>query len=287
MFKIICNFYKHPLAKKNILKSFSRFLRWQIASRVLPEASFIMPFFMNSKLLMKSGMTGATGNWYFGLHEVHEMSFLLKILNKDDYFIDIGSNIGSYTILASSTIGSNVYSFEPIPTTYNILEKNIILNNVKEKVKSYMMGLSDSPGELFFTTNLDTVNHVTFINDKNKNLTKVKIDKLDNFNIKGKNILIKIDVEGYEIPVLIGSANLFLNNNVMAVIIETNSSGINYGYNDEQIFSFFAKMGYKAYIFNAENNELSDVTLGNNNTIFIKNIQDITSKIKSSNIIIF
>ena len=122
---------------------------------------------MNSKLLMKSGMTGATGNWYFGLHEVNEMTFLLKVLQRDDYFIDIGSNIGSYTILASSIIGSHVFSFEPIPETYKILEKNIILNNVQEKVNSFMMGLSDTVGELLFTTNLDTVNHVSFANDTN------------------------------------------------------------------------------------------------------------------------
>ena len=73
-------------------------------------------------------MTGITGNWYCGLHEFHEMAFVLHFLRKNDTFIDVGANVGSYTILAAVT-GSNVISIEPIPSTFNYLKNNVSINN--------------------------------------------------------------------------------------------------------------------------------------------------------------
>ena len=46
-------------------------------------------------------MTGATGNIYCGLYEFLDMAFLLHFLRNGDLFGDIGSNIGSYTVLAT------------------------------------------------------------------------------------------------------------------------------------------------------------------------------------------
>jgi hypothetical protein len=51
-----------------------------------------------------SGMTGATGNLYVGLHEFEEMAFLLHFLRPGDLFADVGANVGSYTILAAVAV---------------------------------------------------------------------------------------------------------------------------------------------------------------------------------------
>ena len=58
------------------------------------------------------------------------MLFLLHVLRKDE-LVDVGSNLGSYTILASSVVGSYSYSFEPIPTTFNRLLDNIKINHLQ------------------------------------------------------------------------------------------------------------------------------------------------------------
>jgi thymidylate synthase len=64
-------------------------------------------------------MTGATGNIYAGLHEFEDMAFLLHLLRSEDMFADVGSNIGSYTILASGVVGAKSVAFEPVPSTYH------------------------------------------------------------------------------------------------------------------------------------------------------------------------
>ena len=118
----------HPLNKDDKLKSIFRFLRWQIGSRLLPGI-VVYDWINGSKFLVGIGETGLTGNIYTGLHEFSDMAFLLHVLRPDDLFIDVGANVGSYTILACAAIGACGYAFEPIPTTYKRLIENIRINH--------------------------------------------------------------------------------------------------------------------------------------------------------------
>src|SRR4051794_13217694 len=80
-------------------KALARVAGWQISGRL--QAEIIVPWIANQKLAVKRGMTGATGNIYTGLHEFPDMMFLLHFLRPGDLFLDIGANVGTYTVLAS------------------------------------------------------------------------------------------------------------------------------------------------------------------------------------------
>ena len=90
----------HPLSGRHKFKGYSRFFLWQIGQFFFPHER-VVPFVGGTRLSVKKGMAGATGNIYTGLHDFSDMGFLLHVLRKDDLFFDIGSNVGSYTILAS------------------------------------------------------------------------------------------------------------------------------------------------------------------------------------------
>lgn len=75
-------------------------------------------------------MTGATGNIYTGLHEFIDMAFCLHLLRPGDLFIDVGANVGSYTILASKVVGANSFTLEPVPETFKRLKRNININDI-------------------------------------------------------------------------------------------------------------------------------------------------------------
>src|SRR3569832_172353 len=109
-------------------------------------------------------MTGATLNWYCGLHEPAEMGFALHILRPDDLFVDVGSNIGSYTILAGGAVKASVISVEPIPSTFQHLQKNIRLNGL-DRIEAHCCGLSSTEGKLSFISTLDTTNRVATFDD--------------------------------------------------------------------------------------------------------------------------
>lgn len=128
-------------------------------------------------LVVKRGMTGATGNLYAGLHDFEDMSFLLHLLRKNDVFMDVGSNIGSYTILASGGIGCDSIAVEPIPSTFNNLKDNIAINGIQDRTKVLNIGLGSANSTLLFANTRDTVNHVAV--DGEKDTTKVPVRMLD------------------------------------------------------------------------------------------------------------
>src|SRR4051812_48596523 len=106
--------WNHPLNAGSKVSALGRVARWQVASRLL-AGPFSLPFVEGASLLVSRGMTGATGNWYCGLHEPTDMAFVLHLLRPGDHFLDVGANIGSYTVLAAGAVGARVTSVEPLP----------------------------------------------------------------------------------------------------------------------------------------------------------------------------
>jgi precorrin-6B methylase 2 len=100
-------------------------------------------------------MEGATQNIYVGLHEFPDMMLLLHFLRKGDLFLDVGANIGSFTVLASGVCGAETWAFEPDPDTLRHLKQNIAVNGLDALVKVYQCALGAEQGEVAFTFGLD------------------------------------------------------------------------------------------------------------------------------------
>jgi|SRR3984893_1222425 hypothetical protein len=114
-------FASHPLTHTSPIKAWQRWLSWQIKSRLRDEV--IVPWIGGQLLAVRRGMTGATGNVYAGLHEFADMMFLLHFLRERDLFLDIGANVGTYTVLASGVC--RAIELETItPTIEKILLQN-------------------------------------------------------------------------------------------------------------------------------------------------------------------
>lgn len=98
VFKTLSYVLRHPLNQSFKCAAVGRWLRWQLVSRLAP-GPIIVAFGPNTSLAVSSGMTGATGNIYTGLHEFEDMAFLLHFLRSGDTFVDVGANVGSFSIL--------------------------------------------------------------------------------------------------------------------------------------------------------------------------------------------
>jgi FkbM family methyltransferase len=140
-------------------------------------------------------------------------SFLLEKLNiKDtDLIIDIGANIGWYSLVLSSKNSPEVISFEPTPVTYSLLKENIELNG-KKNVHAYNVAVSDKAEKLTLHLYKDyNPGRNSFIKQKNSiSTSEVDTIRLDSF-LKEKRMdertvkLIKIDIEGYEYTAMSGA----------------------------------------------------------------------------------
>lgn len=133
-------------------------------------------------------------------------------INKDEIFIDVGANIGNYTIDMSKKNPKNkIISIEAHPSTYNILKRNIKLNNLKNIVLINKAVYSEKKSLTLAVKNgwsmLSSL--MTEIRSDFNNLITVETETLDNLisHINGKVGLMKVDIEGAELHCLYGSKN--------------------------------------------------------------------------------
>jgi FkbM family methyltransferase len=271
--------WNHPLNAGSKLAGLLRIVRWQIASRLI-QGPIALPFVEDTYLFAKCGMTGATGNWYCGLDEWREMSFVLHLLRSEDHFIDVGANIGSYTILAGGAVGARVTAVEPIPETIDALEKNVRLNNLVDHVRICQVGLSDRESVLRFSIELDSLNHV-LTKEENLQCIDVPVVRMDKLLGDDIPLLMKIDVEGHELAVLLGAENIMGNQHLLAVIMETNSSGERYGITDSALIDIMKQYGFYETGYDPFTRSLTHPVC-HENTIFIRDRTEVQRRLKSS-----
>jgi len=256
-----------------------RFVKWQLFSRLFKHP-VLLPFTNKTEYLCWNGLTGLTGNYYYGLMEMEEMAFILHYLDRDDTFYDIGANVGAYTILAGLHVGCRTIAFEPHPKTYSYLQKNISLGLKTPNITLLNVGLGSKEGIMKFTSELDTVNHIA-VNDS-ENVIDVQISVLDDLSLPAPSV-IKIDVEGFEWEVLNGGKLTFSSDRLQAIIIELNESGNRYGKKDDEIRFLLESYGFKPYTYNPFNRELISHNGTSHNTIYIRNFQKVSEKLKKGN----
>jgi len=220
MSNILRTISKHPLGKRSPLSSLSRYVRWQVGSRIL-GMPVVMPFVNEGCLVVEPGMTGATGNIYFGLHEYADMAFVGHALREGELFVDIGANIGSYSVLAAAGPKARVIAFEPVPATYRRLRRNMEANHFAHEVTTKQVACSDRVGQVRMTDDLDTMNRVT--SDGPGAL--VEAAPLDVLLEGEKPVVMKIDVEGYEPAVIAGAEAVLQNPSLLAVVMEVPGAG--------------------------------------------------------------
>lgn len=142
--------------------------------------------------------------------EIDLLKELQPYIKKNAVILDIGANIGNHSVYwAVKTDAKRIYSFEPVKDFFKILQKNVEINNLNNKIKIFNIGLSDKKinGSISFydRTNIGGT-HVK--QDPNGNLL---LDKLDNIKIEENAVdFVKIDVEGHELKVLQGARETLL-----------------------------------------------------------------------------
>ncbi|WP_077381240.1 FkbM family methyltransferase [Mesorhizobium prunaredense] len=224
-------------------------MRWQIGARLLGQP-VIMPFANGARFIAEPGAVGLTGNIYCGLHEFHDMAFLLHFLRSGDVFYDVGANVGSYTLLASAAAGAKTICFEPIPSTFAKLIANVRVNNAEGLVNAQNIGVGNRDETKYFTSNLDTVNRVALDTDSSDaGRLEVKVRTLDSFSATTPPTLIKIDVEGFETEVLDGARQTLSHPELRGMIVELNEGGKTFGHDNADIEAFIRERGFAPYSY--------------------------------------
>lgn len=236
-------------------------------------------------LLVDTGMTGATGNYYAGLHEFADMAFLLHYLRESDEFVDVGANVGTYSILAAGVCGARTRAIEPLPPTFARLRANVRLNNLEERVEVLNVGLAAKPGILRFTESLDTVNHVLAAEETSVATgADVTVTTLDSVVADRPPRLVKIDVEGYETEVFAGAKATLARPELRAVIVELNGSGRRYGFDDADLKHRIEAAGFHSYTYEPYGRALrpSSGKSTEGNTLYIRDAAEVETRVRGA-----
>lgn len=268
-FKTINYIWLHPNCKQQKLQSLLKFMGWQIYKR-LTHRYIDIQLISDAKIRCYPDSYSAASVLYCGLYDYDEMNFLLRYLHTEDSFLDIGANIGVYTLLAASKIhAGSLHSFEVLPKNYARLQENLRLNQF-DQVKTYQIAVSEQPGTV--ALNLAEGDSMPFITHSETNSTiTVPTDTLDNLlqNHSLTNLtLAKMDIEGAELLALKGAVSLLKQQRPYVWILEINDSVRNFGHRKQDVVHFLHSYGYNLYRYSADTNQVSPITLeqqqGNN-----------------------
>lgn len=220
---------RHPLASRDLPGTLARFLRWQLGSRLL-RMPVIVPWVGGTSLVIETGMTGATMNFYCGLHEAADMAFVLHSLRRGDSFLDVGANVGTYTILASGVAQARTLALEPIPATFARLLRNLHLNDLLSRVDARCLAVGATEGSVRFTAGRDTTNRAVSLlpSPSQEPTVEVPLTSLDQLLQEAGTtpLLWKVDVEGYEPEVLRGAAAALQQPHLRAVLLEADTPAL-------------------------------------------------------------
>ena len=194
---------------------------------------------------------------------VKKIIFFIKKYNAS--FIDCGCNFGAYSIpIAKKFKNQNIYSFDASKKAINNLKQNIELNKIKN-IKYFTIGIGDKNTEMHFNEDISKLkNDGSFRFTKNKEQEKIKIFKLDfilrNKEIKLKrNIIIKLDLEGFDFLALKGLKSTLKKSKVL-IFIEISKILLNNSKNFFKEFDLFIKKNkLNIYDLNLKNKSADEI----------------------------
>lgn len=210
---------------------------------------------------------------FLGDFESSNIQIFSTLINEKDTVIDVGANIGIYSILASKKVGElgRIYSFEPSTWARERLEKNIKLNNSKN-INISSKGVSNKSGKIdFYICEDDAYNSIGEV-PMRPVIKKEVIDviSLDDFckeyKIEKVDIL-KVDTEGADYLVMQGAMTILNSVNSPVIFCEVNKN-IKKGFNFtiDEYLAFFRNNGYSIYEIEKNTNKLFEFNLTNSNS---------------------
>jgi len=184
----------------------------------------------------------------------YEKEILENNIREGNVVLDIGANIGFYTLIMAKLVGEKgkVYAFEADPTNFNILKKNVEVNGYKNIILVNKAILDCNKTIKFYVDKGNTAGNSLFKGNKQK-YNEIESVKLEDYFPENQKIdFIKIDIEGSEGRAIKGMTNLLDKNKKIKIITEfypklLNGVGKEVDLNAEDYLKFLRKKGFKLY----------------------------------------
>jgi FkbM family methyltransferase len=189
-----------------------------------------------------------------GRWEQHVLDVFFSFVTDDSVFLDIGANLGFYSLLIGKRITSSgrVHAFEPHPQLVNLMRRSLRVNSLEErpgsKVVIHQFGLADREQMIEFHYPVGHLGggHIAAARDNGQfTVVKANIKRLDDVMAPDFSCdLVKIDVESHELGVLQGMRRTIANSPKIKIIFENHSRNVARA---KDLGAFFSEFGMELY----------------------------------------
>jgi FkbM family methyltransferase len=248
LFKILSRLLSgHDLGRNGVIAS----IYVGVAKKLLPD--FI--FYRGHKILLDS--PNSLGLSVFGhYNEEFELSLFEEKISGESVVLDIGANIGLYTLAAARRNAMTVYSFEPDPVNFANLKRNVETNHYTNVVFENI-AVTDKCGRAGLSARskypLDRGSLHLISDHPGKPQSHIVVDTIsldEYFAHRSKRVnIVKLDVEGLEYEVLKGMSNLISANKSMNLFLEFNPYALSRNGTDVNAFIEFLYCVCSSYYY--------------------------------------
>ena len=219
--------WAHPYTRDQRVRRLGRWLAWQAWQRAV-RRPWTVTMHGDVRVVCHPHDMVASMALYHGLYDMEEMSFLLAWLRSGDTFVDVGANIAPYSLLAASIEGVRAVAFEPGDEARERAAANVALNGAHDRLVLSAAAVSDRDGHARLTAAALPTDRL--VDDDGppapggtptREVPTVRLDSYDTSEGLGRVALVKVDVEGHELDVLAGAAEL-LDRHRPALVLEVN-----------------------------------------------------------------
>lgn len=219
--RVLAYIYAHPANKHRRFCSLVRAAAFQFRGRVLGRPTIVR---VGRRMQMEVPLhaTGGSKAVYANPPDWHEMQAWRLLLHPGDLFVDVGSNVGLYSLWAADC-GATPIAIEPDPRNADRTRDNLLRNHLEGEI--HQCALADKSGTTRFTTGMDTMNHLV-AQDNGAGSHPVAVRTLDEI-LAGRHARgAKVDVEGAERLVLDGGQETLRTQRVDVLQLEWNLQSV-------------------------------------------------------------
>jgi FkbM family methyltransferase len=190
--------------------------------------------------------------YYQGASEPETAKIFRRLVKPEMTVFDIGAHFGEYVLIAHASGATQIHAFEPNREIFNLLSENVVRNSLPKTTLNNCAAF-DCNGKLLLEQGDDPA--TCFVQKpisraQDGSLELVRSLKLDTYcsDRKIRPDVIKIDVEGAELPVLKGARNTLRGHAPPILVIEVSwKNSAKYDYTPAQLFDFLARRGFQMY----------------------------------------
>jgi len=192
----------------------------------------------------------------FGAIEQEETNLIKKLVRKGNTILDLGANIGYYTLIFSKLVEQEgkVFAFEPDPQNYFLLEKNVAANRITNcSIFQSAVARTEGVARLYLS-DTNYADHRLYSSKNNQKSLEVKTISVDRFLLNEKIDFIKMDIQGTEGDAILGMTSL-LQKEELFILTEYWPKGIReFGTSPKDFLDILSKNGFLFYdIHNGKN----------------------------------